>query len=135
LSSYTIADIFTLNCIVQGSQSVFPVKIERTESVGHLKELILAKKPKTFADIEADELELWKLDVPDKYDDILKNLVLEEKPDNEEGNKYWPVSKMRPTRLISDYIRKPLMGYVHVAIKLPSGERRYWTASPVHFIS
>src|SRR5688572_17453565 len=63
-SSNTISDIFTLNCIVQGSQSVFPVKIERTESVGYLKEQIFAKKPMTFADIEADELELWMVDVP-----------------------------------------------------------------------
>lgn len=134
LSSYTIADILTLNCIVQGSQSVFPVEIAPTKYVGHLKELILVKKPKTFDGMEADELELWRLlDVADERVDILNNLVLDEEKSDDEN--FWRVGKMLSTRIISHYFRKPSAGYVHVAIKRPSGERRYWTSSPVRFIS
>ena len=47
--------------ILDMSYSPFPVDIDDSRTVGHLKEEILAKKSATFANIEADQLTLWKV--------------------------------------------------------------------------
>src|SRR4051794_13641729 len=63
LSTYSIANEIMLNCFIQGGH-VFPVDITPRRNVGHLKKLIFAEKPKTFEDMEADELDLWHVNVP-----------------------------------------------------------------------
>ena len=47
--------------ILNLSHSPFPVDIDDSRTVGHLKEEILAKKSNMFANIEADQLKLWKV--------------------------------------------------------------------------
>jgi len=47
--------------ILDVSHSPFPVDIDDSRTVGHLKEEILTKKSATFANIEADQLTLWKV--------------------------------------------------------------------------
>jgi len=47
--------------ILDVSHSPFPVDIDDSRTVGHLKEEILTKKSATFANIEADQLILWKV--------------------------------------------------------------------------
>ncbi|CAG8836828.1 12979_t:CDS:2, partial [Racocetra persica] len=42
----------------------FPVDIDKGMTVGHLKELIKEKKKNAFANIDANELRLWKVDIP-----------------------------------------------------------------------
>ena len=52
-----------LNCIVFGDdpRHIFPVDVERTKTVGDLKNVIkVAKKPE-FDHVAADRLELWKV--------------------------------------------------------------------------
>jgi hypothetical protein len=52
----------TLFCwILDVSDRPFPVDIDDSTTVAHLKEAILKKKSTTFADIEADQLTLWKV--------------------------------------------------------------------------
>ncbi|KAF9359030.1 hypothetical protein BGX34_008572 [Mortierella sp. NVP85] len=57
----------TLFCLLEGTDSFFPVDIERTKTVGHLKDAIKDKKspsPPKFKDIAADELTLWRVSIP-----------------------------------------------------------------------
>jgi len=59
-----------LVCLVKGNlpANAFPVDIDRNKLVGYLKEVIKAKKPLTFRDVEADEIKLWKVEISDDLD-------------------------------------------------------------------
>jgi len=52
----------TLFCwVLDVSSSAFSVDIEHSITVGHLKDAILEKKSVTFANLDADQLKLWKV--------------------------------------------------------------------------
>jgi hypothetical protein len=52
----------TLFCwILEVSDSPFPVDIEDSRTAGHLKKAIAKEKPNTFANVDPDELILWKV--------------------------------------------------------------------------
>jgi hypothetical protein len=52
----------TLFCWILGvSDHPFPVDIEDSRTVGHLKEAIVKKKPTAFANVDPDQLTLWKV--------------------------------------------------------------------------
>ncbi|KAG0271062.1 hypothetical protein BGZ95_001195 [Linnemannia exigua] len=57
----------TLFCLVDGDapSRAFCVDIDQEETVGHLKDLIKAKKSKDFSDIDANMLTLWRVSIPD----------------------------------------------------------------------
>ncbi|GES76861.1 kinase-like domain-containing protein [Rhizophagus clarus] len=100
----------TLLCLVKGNTtaSAFPVDINKDQLVGHLKEAIKAKKHKTFHDVEADELKLWKKEIPDDQVDLLSNLTLN---DGDE---------LLATKKISKYFPdSPPEEHIHVIVKLP----------------
>src|SRR5216683_986232 len=64
--------------IVGRSSSAFPLTIKRTLTVGELKDEIVAEKPKTLEDLEADELILYKVNLPDDGDvEQMKQRVLQ----------------------------------------------------------
>jgi hypothetical protein len=43
------------------SDRLFPVDIEDTQTVGHLKKVIVKEKPSAFANVNPDQLTLWKV--------------------------------------------------------------------------
>jgi hypothetical protein len=100
----------TLLCLVKGNTtaSAFPVDINKDQLVGHLKEAIKAKKHKTFHDIEADELKLWKVPISDDHDDQLRNLTLE---DSDELLAIRKISKYFPD--------SPPEEHIHVLVEPP----------------
>jgi hypothetical protein len=52
----------TLFCWILGvSDSPFSIDIEDSKTVDHLKKAIVKEKPVTFANVEADQLKLWKV--------------------------------------------------------------------------
>jgi hypothetical protein len=52
----------TLFCWILGvSDHPFPVDIEDSRTVGHLKEAIVKKKPAAFANVDPDQLTLWQV--------------------------------------------------------------------------
>jgi len=54
--------VLALFCWILGvSASPFPVDIEDNQTVGHLKEAIVNKKPRSLSNVEPDELKLWKV--------------------------------------------------------------------------
>jgi len=59
-------DTITLFCLVAGddpNDRTFPVEISKTDTIGKLKKLIKTEKQNDFADIDADKLTLWKVDI------------------------------------------------------------------------
>jgi hypothetical protein len=53
-----------LGCIVLGEDNAFPIDFDMNKTVGHLKKAILEKKNNTFSGIDARDLILWKVDIP-----------------------------------------------------------------------
>ena len=68
----------TLLCLVKGNTlaNAFPVDIEKEQLVGHLKKVIKAEQPQTFANVDAKDIKLWNVKIPDDRDDLLSNLSL-----------------------------------------------------------
>ncbi|RIA90852.1 hypothetical protein C1645_768727 [Glomus cerebriforme] len=60
--------IITLFCLIQcdnpNKKTIFEVEIEKNKSISELKNIIKKKKHSNFANLGADELELWKVDIP-----------------------------------------------------------------------
>jgi hypothetical protein len=100
----------TLLCLVKGNTtaSAFPVDISKDQLVGHLKKVIKAEQPQTFANVDAKDLKLWKVTIPGDQDDQLRNLILQDSDEllaiNDIGD-YWPTS--------------PPKKHIHVIVKLP----------------
>jgi hypothetical protein len=70
----------TLLCLVKGNTTAnaFPVDIDKDQLVGHLKKVIKAEQPQTFANVDAKDLKLWKVTIPGDQDDQLRNLILQD---------------------------------------------------------
>jgi uncharacterized protein YbdZ (MbtH family) len=97
----------TLFCLVQGAPTAFSVDIDRSLTVGHLKNAIKAKKANDFANIDADKLRLWKVEIP-VGNDVIQGQALE---DN---------SQLPPTDYLDEHwTDTPLRKHIHVIIKLP----------------
>ena len=58
--------IITLSCLVAGENSyenAFNVKVNKTEAVSELKEVIKEKKASEFDNFATEKLKLWKVDI------------------------------------------------------------------------
>lgn len=71
---------FRINCLAHGdtTERIFPVDIPKEMTVGDLKEKIRNKKHPRFEKFTADELNLWKVNIPlrspgDPILDVLKD--------------------------------------------------------------
>src|SRR5271170_2109070 len=100
----------TLFCLVKGNTTAnaFEVDIEKDKSISHLKKVIKAEQPQTFANVDAKDIKLWKVTIPGDQDDQLRNLILQDRDEllaiNDIGD-YWPTS--------------PPKKHIHVIVKLP----------------
>ncbi|KAF9917553.1 hypothetical protein BGZ65_012839, partial [Modicella reniformis] len=96
----------TIWCVVDGKSTSFPVDIPADGTVGHLKDRIKEKKPNDFADIDADELTLWKVSLPNTA--TADTLTLGSLPDGSTKNKLdarFLVSNLFPEgQGVNDYI-------------------------------
>ncbi|KAG0167291.1 hypothetical protein DFQ30_006200, partial [Apophysomyces sp. BC1015] len=71
-----------LFCLIDGEllKNAFPVEIDSTSTVGHLKDAIKLKKSNFFKDVDADNLTLWLVKIPeDKEGSAIKLGELDEK--------------------------------------------------------
>jgi len=94
----------TLFCLVKGNTTAnaFSVKISRDEPISELKEAIKEKNTQTFANVDAKDIKLWKVEIPD---DLLSNLTQDE---------------LLATRDIGDYwTEKPPKRHIHVLVEPP----------------
>ncbi|KAI9460095.1 hypothetical protein F5148DRAFT_272422 [Russula earlei] len=100
-----------------GMGNAFPVNIERSMTVGHLKEAILQKKPNDLKGVDADRLKLYQVDLPDDKD--LEKAAKQAT----EGQEPLTVS----SRLLSKiFQRDPLEERVSILVEVPEIE----TGSP-----
>jgi hypothetical protein len=100
----------TLLCLVKRNTTAnaFSVKISRNEPISELKKVIKAEKYKTFHDVEADELKLWKVPISDDQVDPLSNLLLQDS------------DELLAIRKISKYFPDlPPEEHIHVIVELP----------------
>ena len=100
----------TLLCLIKGNTlaNAFPVDIDKDQLVGHLKKVIKAEQPQTFANVDAKDLKVWKKEVPDDQNDLSSKLSLQDEPE------------LLATREIGDYwTEKPPKRNIHVIVEPP----------------
>ena len=105
----------TLLCLVKGNRTAnaFAVDIDSEKLVSHLKEAIKGKNAQTFANVDAKDIKLWNVKIPDDRDDLLSNLTLQDK------------DELLATRDIGDYwTEKPPKRHIHVIVS--PLRAKYW---------
>ena len=100
----------TLLCLVKGNRTAnaFAVDIDSEKLVSHLKEAIKGKNAQTFANVDAKDIKLWKVEISGDHDDRLGNLSFHDSDEllaiNDIGD-YWT--------------EKPLKKHIHVLVEPP----------------
>ena len=74
--SCTPAMSSTLLCFIPGGKSVFSVEIDKTKIVDQLKDAIKKKKTQTLANVEADDLILYRVAVNSNLDNKRRKTTL-----------------------------------------------------------
>ncbi|KAF9218832.1 hypothetical protein BS17DRAFT_761849 [Gyrodon lividus] len=103
----------TLNCWVLGQDAgrLFSIEIPETKSIEHLQEVIKEKKSADVGHVDAKDLVLYKISLPDdeRLGDELKKLRLH------------GVQPLRPMDKLSDVFSDPLREkHLHIAVDVPS---------------
>ncbi|RHZ47848.1 hypothetical protein Glove_566g41 [Diversispora epigaea] len=99
-----------LFCLVKGNSAThaFPVNINWGDTIGDLKKAIKAKSQQEFSSIDAKDLKLWKVEIPDDREDLLNALSLKDE------------DELCATRKISKYfLDPPAKKHIHVIIEQP----------------
>jgi hypothetical protein len=116
----TMADSrLTLFCLVDGeaTSNAFPVEIESTKTVGHLKDLIKDDNAIAFADIDAKMLTLWRVSIPVVAAD--KHIVIS-------LNEIESKTELVPTDDLSDvFEEKPPKRMIHILVQRPPPGNAY----------
>ncbi|KAF9579053.1 hypothetical protein BGW38_004853, partial [Lunasporangiospora selenospora] len=78
---YSIAITSPTLSFDQTTSKAFSVEIESTKTVDGLKKLNKAEKSNAFSDVDADQLSLWRVSIPDEDEEtsILVDNVLNDK--------------------------------------------------------
>ncbi|KAG0197469.1 hypothetical protein BGX33_000595, partial [Mortierella sp. NVP41] len=133
--------LLNLYCLVDGlpTSRAFEIEVSATRTVAHLKDLVKTKQAPAFDDITVDQLNLWRVVIPDeKQSHVITIGVLENKaelsnprmrlsklfPESPDDNTYIIVQRPPPVRArsstpFSDESRPgtPLPGDLHTDIK------------------
>ena len=121
--------LLNLFCVVfpcKPSEHLFPVSIDANETVGSLKEAIKLKKEHRLADVDADELTVYKVLIPD--DDGLA-LTL----DNLRLDDHAAATKLRSTQKLSVVFSNGVEdGHLHILVQLPGA--CYVASDLFHFL-
>ncbi|KAF8925514.1 hypothetical protein BGZ47_003224, partial [Haplosporangium gracile] len=105
----------SLFCLVNGeaTSNAFSIKIPSNDTVDDLKKLIKAEKSNAFSDIDADQLTLWRVSIPDDDDDDEISIVLDNVNNKDK-------KKLRATRgLLEIFPDKPPKNTIHVIVQRP----------------
>lgn len=103
-------DTTTISCLVhsQPSENVFEVKIRKESSVSALKDLILTKKPHFFQEVDASDLKLWRVSIPEDDEEKLQQFPPK---DSEKLRPLWKITRAFPQELHE--------GHINVIIETP----------------
>jgi len=107
--------MLTLNCLVFGEdeERIFTVKINNTENVATLKEMIKEEKKVAFGSVDADTLDLWNVSLP--YDDSL-----EENLTNLDFSNKRPLSARK--KLSTYFAGQSTDDCLAIVVRVPGGE-------------
>ncbi|KAF9279971.1 hypothetical protein BGZ88_012440 [Linnemannia elongata] len=102
----------TLFCLVDGeaTSNAFPVSTSTTKTIGDLIDLIKVKFPDTFNGVDAKDLSLWRVTIPDS-DDAIPTFV-NGVPENEK-------KKLRATDKVSVFGAALTEDTIHIIVQRP----------------
>ena len=105
----------TIYCVDHREKAAFAfeVVINSAKRISYLKQLIKETRPEIYAHVNAIQLELWKVNIPDNACIQMLNL-------REDGVNGFEL--MLPTRIIDRYFPdEPAEEHIHVIIECPPG--------------
>ncbi|KAF9273230.1 hypothetical protein BGZ74_004860, partial [Mortierella antarctica] len=108
-------NLLSLYCLVDGDviSKAFSLAIPSTETVGQLRSTIHLSKPVWFKELEAEDLTLWSVSIPDDDDDDDLPVCLDNIPNKDR-------KKLKATRELSDVFReKPAKRMIHIIVQRP----------------
>ena len=114
---------YRIFCVVVDESRSFSVKISPHKTVGHLKDAIKAKKSHAFGNFDADELDLYLINLADD-DSLLENVEgrLAGQP---------PLKLLKPTRVLSTvFLGPPVKDLVHILVQPPPSPSEFLRADP-----
>jgi hypothetical protein len=110
------ADIYEIFCIFEGQRTSWSVELAKNQSVAKLKEAIKNKKSTVLANVDADDLTLYQVDI---HDDLkLVENVERKMLDN-------PTLLPGSMEMAALYPERPPNHSVHILIQLPSGRQPF----------
>ncbi|KIM72350.1 hypothetical protein PILCRDRAFT_93498 [Piloderma croceum F 1598] len=126
-----MSDMLNLNCWLLGDdpRRVFPVEIAKTKTVGGLKKAIKGEKMHAFDGIDADLLDLWKVEIDLKKDQkLLKTIKVDS--DIQGGEELEPEqlgelnltedeSLLPVEKLFKVFVDAPAEGHLHIVVRRP----------------
>ena len=103
--------MLSLICYLLGDnlKRYFVVEVEETKTVSVLKDLIKEKKASQLKDVDASDLDVWKVDLSIPL--LKKNLDELKLDDN---------NSLSPADELSEVFGSPARKHVHIVIKSPS---------------
>jgi hypothetical protein len=110
----TVAGLLSLNCFIHGDDPdrMFTVKVPKTDNVSILKSLIKNEKASRLKDIDASDLDLWKVDFP--INDLPTKKLLTDGP------------KLGSGELLSNVFPSELdIRFIHVTVYVPVRSEYY----------
>src|SRR6266498_3213836 len=112
-----------MNCLILGenTRKTFPIKeINTNNTVGELRDEIRLKNPQRFTSIDAKDLILWRVDIPDEENE--KTQLLNTKPSKINIKKDLEGAEMISTTKNLDYYfpEIPKNGHIHIIVQPPA---------------
>ena len=102
--------LYKLFCLIENSSTAFSVTIVATETVDDLKKRIKDEKSNALQNVDADQLKLWKVEIPDDQEIDFSSLA--------------PEDELKPTRRINRYWEAtPLEDHIHVCIRIQGNSK------------
>jgi hypothetical protein len=115
---------YTIFCLLEGQgRDAFPVDIDKTRTVGHLKNAIKSEKPVDLAAVDPDHLKLYyvnlEFDKPDEGGHITRaKQIFKDLSTNKPLKVYLKLSEIDGGLIDGGFLEKRL----HVLVQLPPGE-------------
>ena len=100
---------YKLFCVIENVSGPFSADVTADETIDDLKGRIKDKNANILQDVDATQLKLWRVEIPDDQEIDFSSLA--------------PEDELKPTWDISDYWKNvPLKKHFHVLVKLPTSK-------------
>jgi hypothetical protein len=109
--------MYTIFCLLEGRGGPFPVDINETQTVAHLKDAIKTKKSVALADVDADDLTLYHVNL--KYVNSDEQARITQVKEALKGSE--PLGPLRKLSNIKDGFPED-EDLVHIIVQLPPSE-------------